>query len=384
MSAEFPRAATQVCPRSVRLAPDGFLVPAGTLRVLLRGGKRLPLIYTGFALEPAVRDGQTITASGRRSAIAGDLVLADIDGWGDVVRLIRLSGDGPVEIALDAFPLRRARIDRSAILGVIEGTGRGWAGRLSAWGLSALRAPAADLRFAFRRIEEVPSFGPGAGASVAGKYRDQVGGYREIDQANLNDTHLGWLDRHVTRGGPVLVGGCGTGSEVVQIARRGYRATGIDVLPEMVAAARAQCAREGLDARFEVGDLAELDLPGRVFEGIYLSPSLYSFIAGRDRRIAMLRRLRNHLSSNGCLIFSVQHHRGARGWMMTTAAWLRRRTIAHRRIERGDWSTWFLTSRGAIGHSYVHRFERRAVGKELRDAGLRFLEQDESSYLAAA
>ena len=54
--------------------------------------------------------------------------------------------------------------------------------------------------------------------------------------------------------------GCGPGWMTRFAARHGVEAVGYDIAPEMVEIAREQAAAEGVDARFEVGDMEELDL----------------------------------------------------------------------------------------------------------------------------
>ena len=54
--------------------------------------------------------------------------------------------------------------------------------------------------------------------------------------------------------------GCGPGWMTRFAARHGVEAVGYDIAPEMIEIAREQAAAEGVDARFEVGDMEELDL----------------------------------------------------------------------------------------------------------------------------
>jgi len=55
----------------------------------------------------------------------------------------------------------------------------------------------------------------------------------------------------------ILDVGCGRGRHTLELARRGYDATGIDLSEESVEEARRQAATEGLDASFAVQDMRE-------------------------------------------------------------------------------------------------------------------------------
>jgi ubiquinone/menaquinone biosynthesis C-methylase UbiE len=62
--------------------------------------------------------------------------------------------------------------------------------------------------------------------------------------------------------GRVLDAGCGTGEQVMLAAEHGAaEATGVDLSPTAIKAARAKAAQRGIAARFEVGDALKLDVP---------------------------------------------------------------------------------------------------------------------------
>ena len=66
--------------------------------------------------------------------------------------------------------------------------------------------------------------------------------------------------------GRVLDIGCGPGRNTIYLARHGWRATGIDMVPRALAAARRNARAAGADATFVHGDvthLAELGVGGR-------------------------------------------------------------------------------------------------------------------------
>ena len=140
--AEFPRPGGQLCPRSLRLAPEGLFVPAATLRVLLGRHGRLSLLIAGHGMEPALRDGDTVTAERGRTPNPGDVVVCDMEGFADLLRVRRRSGADAYEVAVDAFPRRPAVVESGRILGVVSAArrGRDRVARLgAALGLASLR-----------------------------------------------------------------------------------------------------------------------------------------------------------------------------------------------------------------------------------------------------
>jgi SAM-dependent methyltransferase len=50
---------------------------------------------------------------------------------------------------------------------------------------------------------------------------------------------------------------CGRGRHARELARRGYRVTGVDLSEDAIAEARARAAADGLDVTFQVGDMRE-------------------------------------------------------------------------------------------------------------------------------
>lgn len=79
----------------------------------------------------------------------------------------------------------------------------------------------------------------------------------------------GYVTDHLPDGDRVLDACCGTGALSRRLAREGRDVTGVDLSPKHIAYAREATAEAGLVAdrvRFDVGDVAQLDLPA---EGRY-------------------------------------------------------------------------------------------------------------------
>lgn len=66
--------------------------------------------------------------------------------------------------------------------------------------------------------------------------------------------------------GKALDIGCGRGHWAIELAKRGWEVTGVDLSPRAVEQARELAAKEGVDVRFLVGDITALD-PEVIGEG---------------------------------------------------------------------------------------------------------------------
>ena len=83
-------------------------------------------------------------------------------------------------------------------------------------------------------------------------------------------------------GARILDVGCGPGRHSLALARRGFRAVGVDASPEFVDLARHAASFEGLDATFEVGDVRDLAYDGDFDAAICLCQGGFGLLGGRD------------------------------------------------------------------------------------------------------
>jgi SAM-dependent methyltransferase len=97
----------------------------------------------------------------------------------------------------------------------------------------------------------------------------------------------------VPRGSRILDAGCGTGRLGGHLAAAGHDVVGVDLDPKLIEAARA----DHPGAEWLVGDLSELDLPGR-FDLIVCAGNVMTFVAP-DTRVEILRRFGTHLAPGG-------------------------------------------------------------------------------------
>jgi SAM-dependent methyltransferase len=169
--------------------------------------------------------------------------------------------------------------------------------------------------------------------------------------------------------------GCGGGREAIPLARKGYDVLGLDLSPRFVRIAR-QNAR-GLEdrARFEVGDVARMDLRPESFDAALMLAQLIGHIPGRANRVATLESVRRALRPDGVLIVSTKD-RGARFQSRALFAVLNPviRLTGLFGLEPNDLFVIFSGSRLDLHNSIRHRVvfhwhDARSFSAEARDAG---------------
>jgi len=112
------------------------------------------------------------------------------------------------------------------------------------------------------------------------------------------------IDAMVPRGARVLDAGCGAGRIGGYLAAAGHDVVGVDLDPELIAAASA----DHPGPRWLVGDLSVLDLPER-FDVIVCAGNVMSFVAP-STRVEVLRRFGRHLADGGRAVVGFGSGRG--------------------------------------------------------------------------
>jgi SAM-dependent methyltransferase len=140
-------------------------------------------------------------------------------------------------------------------------------------------------------------------------------------------------------GGAILDIGCGPGWTSLFLARAGYEVVGVDISERMIEIARERGRREHLAADFVVGDMEDLDLGRRDFDGVLFFDCLHHCPGYAEA----LKRAHAHLHPGGHIVL-----------METT--WLHRYSPHARQVTR----QYGVTELG---------FTRRQLRCALRDAG---------------
>jgi len=114
-----------------------------------------------------------------------------------------------------------------------------------------------------------------------------------------------YLDRYLPSEGAVLDIGAGAGGYTVELARRGYTVTAVDLSGKLVELCRKRVSEAGLQGRvtFLVADARDLrDVGHSLFDAVLLMGPLYHLVLEEDRRTA-LREAFDRLRPGG-VIFS--------------------------------------------------------------------------------
>jgi len=122
------------------------------------------------------------------------------------------------------------------------------------------------------------------------------------------------FSRHAGRPlGSMLDIACGPGYHARQFAKRGVRALGLDLRPEMVEFARDAARDEGVQARWFVADMRHFDLD----EPVDLALNSYDSIdclADNDEIVEHFRTVARNLSADGLYVFELTHPRDCFLW----------------------------------------------------------------------
>lgn len=117
------------------------------------------------------------------------------------------------------------------------------------------------------------------------------------------------LDAMLPHGSRILDAGCGPGRVGAELAARGHAVVGVDVDPELIAAAQA----DHRGPVWLVGDLAELDLPVRghaePFDAAVVAGNVITFVAPGTEG-AVLARIAAHLRPDGVAVVGFGTDRG--------------------------------------------------------------------------
>ncbi len=177
-----------------------------------------------------------------------------------------------------------------------------------------------------------------------------------------------WVDRFVQPGAAVLLVGCGSGRDLVPLAERGCRVTGIDLSETALGITSRLLGTRGLSATL-LGGLFEDTAIRQTFDAVVFSYYCYSSIPMARRRIAALEKAAALLNADGHVI--VSHAAGLprpRAALVSLARLAGTIARSDWRVEPGD-LVWDNRA-GRPSLSYTHAFENGEIEREAAAANL--------------
>jgi 2-polyprenyl-3-methyl-5-hydroxy-6-metoxy-1,4-benzoquinol methylase len=102
----------------------------------------------------------------------------------------------------------------------------------------------------------------------------------------------------------ILDAGCGTGSHAIELARRGYTVSGVDLSPQLIAEAQRRVGASALSVSFSVGDILDLSAASP-YDAIFCRGVLNDLLDESSRR-DVFRSFAGVLRSEGVLMLDVR------------------------------------------------------------------------------
>jgi SAM-dependent methyltransferase len=173
-------------------------------------------------------------------------------------------------------------------------------------------------------------------------------------------------------GASVLIVGCGSGRDLLALAERGCRVTGVDPAGVALAAARRLLEQRRQSATLIEGFFEDAPLTGR-FDAAIFSFYAYTYIPQSARRVAALRKAAALLKSDGCIVISHSRGRRPRPVLISTARAAAAVCRTDWRLEPGD----VVAITPANAFTYRHEFEPGEIEREASAADLQVVARRE-------
>ena len=115
---------------------------------------------------------------------------------------------------------------------------------------------------------------------------------------------IAFLTKRVPKGN-LLDLGCGSGQLAIELAKRGYQVTGLDLSEDMIAYARSKDLLHTVN--FTVGDF-QADIPNEMYDGIFLLGNTLAYTKHVSDLLPLFKKLHLHVKPGGMIILSLLNY----------------------------------------------------------------------------
>jgi S-adenosylmethionine-dependent methyltransferase len=147
-----------------------------------------------------------------------------------------------------------------------------------------------------------------------------------------------YLERYLPAHGLILEVGAATGRYTLELARRGYTVTAVDLSAGLLEESQKRVADEGLvrQVRFVVADARDLSqVAEKEFDAVLLMGPLYHLIVEADRKF-VLQQVYDRLSAGGIIFSALLSRFGLMGDLIKRKPeWIEDQTAVHSQFENG-------------------------------------------------
>jgi 2-polyprenyl-3-methyl-5-hydroxy-6-metoxy-1,4-benzoquinol methylase len=135
--------------------------------------------------------------------------------------------------------------------------------------------------------------------NYADKYENEV-----YTQGTLGEVDFIEKEINYDKNCKILDIGCGTGRHDIELAKRGYNVTGIDLSESMLAKAREKAEKAGVNLNLQLADARKLQFEDQFDLVIMLCEGAFSLMETDEMNFEILKNAAKALKKNGKLIFT--------------------------------------------------------------------------------